>query len=90
MKIESQLEAALEKLARSSWGVQGVGFCKDSRIAVRLFALGFASPVRGKEQNVCRVTLDGFRYLAARRWEETLAPPATNGKGTQKGADAHV
>jgi Ran GTPase-activating protein (RanGAP) involved in mRNA processing and transport len=67
MKLEPDLQAALEKLASSN---RGVGFLASAKIAMRLFQLGLARPVKDhEERNVCAVTLDGFRFLETKRVE---------------------
>jgi hypothetical protein len=67
MQVTSELEQALAKLAKSVRGKQGVGVVKSLKVAVRLFQMGLARPVRSEDENVCSVTLEGFRYLEARR-----------------------
>lgn len=67
MKIATELEQALEKLAKSCRGKQRIGVVKSSKTAMRLFQTGYARPVRSEDADVCAVTLDGFRYLQARR-----------------------
>jgi hypothetical protein len=70
MKLDPDMQTALEKLARSNRGRQGVGFVSSAKVAMRLFQMGVARPVKDhEERNVCAVTLDGFRYLEAKRTE---------------------
>lgn len=70
MKLDPDLQLALENLAASNRGRRGVGMLKSAKIAMRLFQLGLARPVKDhEERNVCAVTLDGFRYLETRRVE---------------------
>jgi hypothetical protein len=70
MKLDPDMQVALEKLASANRGKRGVGFLKSAKIAMRLFQLGLARPVKDhEERNVCAVTLDGFRYLETRRVE---------------------
>jgi hypothetical protein len=66
MKIASDLEQALVKLAKSVRGKQGIGIIKSPKTAMKLFQIGYVRPVRSQDDNVCAVTLDGFRYLQAR------------------------
>ena len=70
MKLDPDMQSALEKLAQSNRGRRGVGFLKSAKIAMRLFQLGLARPVKDhEERNVCAVTLDGFRWLESKRVE---------------------
>lgn len=67
MKLDPDMHAALQKLAQSNYGKQGTGICGSAKIAMRLFQMGLARPVRDDEKNVCAVTLDGWRYLEVKR-----------------------
>jgi hypothetical protein len=70
MKLDPDMHTVLERLARSQHGRQGVGVISSAKVAMRLFQTGYARPVRDREErNICAVTLDGFRYLEAKRAE---------------------
>jgi hypothetical protein len=70
VKLEPDMHSALERLARSNRGRQGVGCITSAKIAMRLFQTGYARPVKDhEERNICAVTLDGFRYLEMKRLE---------------------
>lgn len=66
-KLDPDTHNALQKLAQSSHGRQGIGVCASAKIAMQLFQMGVARPVRDDEKNICAVTLDGWRYLEAKR-----------------------
>lgn len=74
MKLDPDMQSALESLAQSNRGRRGVGQLKSAKIAMRLFQLGLARPVKDHDEgNVCAVTLDGFRFLETQRLEAAAA-----------------
>jgi hypothetical protein len=62
--MSRELFDALDRLARSSWGQQGTGFCPRSRTRTQLINLEYAFPV-GQRRGTMRLTLKGFQALHA-------------------------
>jgi hypothetical protein len=67
MKLEHHAHEALEDLAKCNTGRQGQGFIKSAKIAMELFQIGYARPVKNGDRNLCAVTLEGFRFLQSKR-----------------------
>lgn len=72
---ELVIMTALERLARSSWGKQGIGYCPTSRLRKRILKLGYAKYVKGEPAHVMALTLNGFRALE--RWKVSKAISGT-------------
>jgi|GEM_PF-6453131 len=66
------LYAAMERLASSSWGQQGVGACADPLTRLALLTRNLARPVRSQPEHVLALTLLGFRTLEAHRQQVAL------------------
>ena len=72
MPVNEKCFQALERLARSSWGHQGVGMCKSTAIWMQLVHDGLAKPLIGEPKEVLALTLKGFRTLEAMRQKRNL------------------
>lgn len=63
---------ALSRLARSSWGSQGVGECPDPMTRLELLSQRLARTLPGQPDHVLALTLSGFRRLEKLRFEAEI------------------
>jgi hypothetical protein len=71
---------AMERLAGSSWGKQGIGACPNRRVRQRLIESGFAKPVNGEPDRILSLTLKGFREVEKLRWDDRIRGSRLRGK----------
>lgn len=64
-QLSGQELQAVKKLARSTWGQQGVGSCRKQSVWIKLVHEGFARPVFGQPRHILSLTIKGFRALHA-------------------------
>jgi hypothetical protein len=63
--INERAFRALERLAASTWGKQGIGGCRNKAVWIELVHRGLAHPIQNEEEHILAVTLKGFRTLHA-------------------------
>ena len=71
-EISDRLYQALEKLASSRWGLQGMGSISNANLWMELVHRGWARPVIGQEKKILSLTLRGFRVLEEERWNRKI------------------
>jgi hypothetical protein len=69
MSTGIRFQKAMERLARSSWGKQGIGKCPNATVRKALTLAGFARKVKGEADDIMALTLSGFRALEHMRWQ---------------------
>ena len=59
----------LERVARSSWGQQGIGKIPNKKHADLMLAVGCVKTT--KDEGIYALTLKGLRFLEKLRWDKT-------------------
>jgi hypothetical protein len=66
-RLQPAVYYALDRLARSAWGKQGIGKCELAPVRRKLADSGFAESVKGEPKRIMAITLEGFRALERER-----------------------
>lgn len=64
---------ALERIASSSWGKQGIGACKSMRMRDYLQKQGWIRVCPKEPHRIVAMTLNGFRALEEERWNRKIS-----------------
>jgi hypothetical protein len=65
LPVSERTFQALQRLANSTWGKQGIGGCRNKAVWIELVHRGLAHPIQNEEEHILALTLKGFRTLHA-------------------------